>query len=66
VLHRVMSEDLLMAAEAEDLRVRAEIARTILVNAGESALVDAYDMDGNLQPADEARLYDALIPIFFR
>jgi hypothetical protein len=66
VLHRVMSEDLLMAAEAEDLRVRAEIARTTLVSTGESAMVDAYDMDGNLQLADEALLYDALVPIFFR
>jgi hypothetical protein len=61
-----MNEDFLTAAAAEDLRVRAEIARTALANAGESALVDAYDMDGNLQPADEARLYDALVPIFFR
>jgi hypothetical protein len=61
-----MSEDLLMAAEAEDLRVRAEIARTTLVSTGESAMVDAYDMDGNLQLADEALLYDALVPIFFR
>lgn len=61
-----MNEDLLTAAEAEDLRVRAEIARTTLVNAGESAVVDAYDMDGNLQAADEALLYDALVPIFFR
>lgn len=61
-----MSEDLLTAADAEDLRVRAEIARTTLVNNGESAVVDAYDMDGNLQQADESRLYDALVPIFFR
>jgi len=66
VLHRVMGEDLLMAAEAEELRVRAEIARTTLVSTGESAMVDAYDMDGNLQLADEALLYDALVPIFFR
>jgi hypothetical protein len=61
-----MSEDLLTAADAEDLRIRAEIARTTLVNNGESAVVDAYDMDGNLQQADESRLYDALVPIFFR
>ena len=66
MLHRVMGEDLLMAAEAEELRVRAEIARTTLVSTGESAMVDAYDMDGNLQLADEALLYDALVPIFFR
>jgi hypothetical protein len=66
VLSRVMSEDLLTAADAEDLRIRAEIARTTLVNNGESAVVDAYDMDGNLQQADESRLYDALVPIFFR
>ena len=61
-----MSEDLLMASEAEDLGLRAEIARTTLVNAGKSAVVDAYDMDGNLQPADEAKLFDALVPIFYR
>jgi hypothetical protein len=62
----VFNEDLLLASEAEELRLRAEIARTSLVSAGESALVDAYDMDGNLQPADEARLFDALVPIFYR
>ena len=61
-----MSEDPLTASEAEDLRVRAETARITLFSAGESALVDAYDQDGNLQPADEAKLYDALVPIFFR
>jgi hypothetical protein len=66
VLSQVMSEDPLAAAEAEDLRVRAEIARTTLVSTGESAIVDAYDIDGNLQPAEEAKLYDALVPIFFR
>jgi hypothetical protein len=66
VLYRVMSKDPLTASEAEDFRVRAEVARTKLFEAGESALVDAYDQDGNLQLADEAKLYDALVPIFFR
>jgi hypothetical protein len=61
-----MSENPLTAREAEDLRVRAEIARTILLKSGESALVDAYERDGDLQPAEEAYLYDALVPIFFR
>jgi hypothetical protein len=56
-----MSEDLLTAGKAEELRVRAEIARTTLVNAGESAMVDAYDMDGNLQPADEAIILERKI-----
>jgi hypothetical protein len=66
VLYCVMKEDLLTVADAEEIRVRAEIARTTLVSQGESAIVDAYDPDGNLQPADEAKLYDALVPIFFR
>jgi hypothetical protein len=61
-----MNEDLLTAVEAGELRVRAEIACTTLVSAGKSAFVDNYDMDENLQPADEARLFDALVPIFYR
>jgi hypothetical protein len=66
MLYRVMSEDLLLAGEAEEFRRRAEIARTALVSTGESAVVDMYDIDGNLHPGDEARSYDALVPIFFR
>jgi hypothetical protein len=61
-----MKEDLLLAAEAEEIRTRAEIARAELVSQGESAMEDAYYLDGNLQPADEAKSYDALVPIFFR
>jgi hypothetical protein len=61
-----MSENPLTAGEAEDLRVRAENARNILLQAGESALVDAYEQDGELDFAQESYLYDALVPIFFR
>jgi hypothetical protein len=61
-----MSEDIFTAATAEELRVRADVARATLLKAGESALVDTYDEDGGLDFAREVYLYDALVPIFFR
>lgn len=66
MLSRVMAENYLTAATAEELRVQAEIARTTLATSGESAMLDVYDEDGNLDTEEEMRLYDALVPIFFR
>lgn len=67
MLSRVMAENVMTAAAAEELRVQAEIARTNLIASGESAMLDdKYDDDGNLYTEDEPGLYDALVPIFFR
>jgi hypothetical protein len=66
MLSRVMANNVLTANAAEELRLRAEIARTSLVASGESSPVDMYDADGHVEVEDELVLYDALVPIFFR
>ena len=63
---RVLANDVLTAAQSEQLRIRAEIARNTLMGQGESALLDMYDVDGNQELEDESAYYDALVPIFFR
>lgn len=69
MLSRVMANNILTSAAAEEYRIRASNARIELVAGGESAMVDGYsedDLDGNLGFDDEARLYNALVPVFFR
>lgn len=61
MLARVLATDESTAVAAEELRVRAEVARRTLVAAGESAVVG-----GELEGDDVGLLYDALVPIFFR
>jgi hypothetical protein len=57
--------------EADDMRIRAEIARQKLTSSGEGALVTSdgvlsLDEDGNIDPAEEEDTYDALVPGYFR
>jgi hypothetical protein len=52
--------------EANDLRIRADLARTKLNNNGEGALVIAIDEEGNADPIEEEDSYDALVPGYFR
>jgi hypothetical protein len=63
---RVLANDVLTAAQSEQLRIRAEIARNTLMVQGESALLDMYEADGNQDIEDESLYYNALVPIFFR
>ena len=52
--------------EADEKRIRAEVARTLLNNNGEGAPVIAIDDDGNADVAEEEDTYDALVPGYFR
>jgi hypothetical protein len=57
--------------EADDLRIRAEVARNKLNSSGEGALFGAdgvmsLDEDGNVDATEEEDTYDALIPGYFR
>jgi hypothetical protein len=63
---RILANDVLTAAESEELRVRAEIARNTLMGQGESTLLDMCDADGNQELEDESLYYNALVPVFFR
>lgn len=67
MLSCVLGKNFLNATEAEEMRVRAEIARTVLFNSGESSPIEEYDVEsGHVEFEDELALYDALVPIFFR
>ena len=48
------------------MRIRAEVARRILMGNGEGGLVIAIDEEGNADPAEEENSYDALVPGYFR
>lgn len=63
---RILENDVLTAAQADQLKTRAEIARRNLVSQGESAVLEVYDADGNVEVEDEMMYYNALVPIFFR
>jgi hypothetical protein len=63
---RILENDVLTAAQADQLKTRAEIARRNLVSQGESAMLEVYDADGNVEVEDEMMYYNALVPIFFR
>jgi len=52
--------------EANDMRIRAEVARTTLMGNGEGALVVALDDDGNADSNEVEDSYDALVPGYFR
>jgi hypothetical protein len=54
------------AKEAEELRVRAEVAQRILTTNGEGGVIIALDDRGNLDADEEEDSYDALVPGFFR
>ena len=66
MLARIMENNVLTAAAAEPLRLRAEIASRTLTGRGESRRQERYDAEGILEPEDEMELYDALVPVFFR
>jgi len=53
--------------EADQMRVRAEVARRDLTNSGEgTGLVFSLDEEGNADGAEIEDSYDALVPGFFR
>ncbi len=66
MLARVMQNNVLTAAQAQPLQTRAEMARANLMGRGESAPLDVYDPDGNLEVEDELVFYNLLVPVFFR
>jgi hypothetical protein len=53
--------------EADEMRIRAEVARQELTNSGEgTGVVFALDEDGNAESAEVEDSYDVLVPVFFR
>lgn len=56
----------LYAAEAAQLRNRAEIARRTLTGRGEGEVLISIDKDGNADEGDEEAAYDALVPMYFQ
>jgi hypothetical protein len=54
------------AKEAEELRIRAEVAQKTLMGNGEGGPVIPLDDKGNLEVGEEEDSYDALVPGFFR
>ena len=52
--------------EADEMRIRAEVARRTLMGNGEGGLVIAIDEEGNADPSEEENSYDALVPGYFR
>lgn len=52
--------------EANDMRLRAEIALRKLTGGGEGGLVIAIDEEGNADAAETEDAYDALLPVGFR
>lgn len=66
MLSKVLREDALTAAQAFNLRERAEATRDILIQQGQSAPTPEFDDEGNFIEPDEETLYDNLVPGFFR
>jgi hypothetical protein len=54
------------AKEADEMRIRAEVARRVLTGNGEGGLVIAIDEEGNADPGETEDSYDALVPGYFR
>jgi hypothetical protein len=52
--------------EANDMLIRAEVARQDLTGNGEGGVVIALDEEGNADPVETEDSYDALIPGYFR
>jgi hypothetical protein len=65
---KVMEDDTygMYAKEAEELRIRAEVAQKTLTGNGEGGLIIAIDEKGNLDAGEEEDSYDALVPGYFR
>jgi hypothetical protein len=53
-------------AEANDLRIRAELALKTLTAKGEGAMVFSFGDDGNPDPDEMEEAYDSLVPGYFR
>lgn len=54
------------AKQAEELRIRAEVAQKTLMGNGECGMIIAIDDKGNLDADEEEASYDALVPLYFR
>jgi hypothetical protein len=52
--------------EADEMRIRAEVARRDLTNSGEGGLVFAIDEEGNADAIEIEDSYDNLVPGYFR
>ncbi|PVH79051.1 TPR-like protein [Cadophora sp. DSE1049] len=53
-------------AAAEEMRIRAEVARRTLTGNGEGGIVIALDDEGNVDATETEDSYDALVPGYFR
>lgn len=51
--------------EANEMRIRAEVAMRALTSSGEGRVV-TLDEDGNADAGETEDLYDSLVPGFFR
>jgi hypothetical protein len=65
---KVMEDDTYgtYAKQAEELRIRAEVAQKVLTGSGEGGVIIAIDEKGNLDAWEEEDSYDALVPAYFR
>ena len=65
---KVMEDDTYgtYAKEAEELRIRAEVAQKTLTHNGEGGVIIAIDGEGNLDAGEEEDSYNALVPGYFR
>jgi hypothetical protein len=52
--------------EANEMRIRAELARRTLMGRGEGGLVMSMDEEGTSNFDDIEDSYDALVPLYFR
>lgn len=52
--------------EANELRIRADIALRKLTTNGEGGIVVSLDDEGNADKSEAEELYDSLVPGFFR
>jgi len=52
--------------EANEMRIRAEVARRLLTGNGEGGVVIALDEEGNVDVGETEDSFDALVPGYFR
>jgi hypothetical protein len=52
--------------EANDMRLRAELAREQLISIGEGGFIISLDEDGDPDIFETEESYDALVPGYFR
>ena len=62
----VVREDLQAVAQANELKMRADLALENLTEKGEATQPQVYDDAGNLLEVDDETLFDTLVPGFFR